>query len=207
MWDVTVAISSRVPTYLGDPSYKRRLVQSIADGKTADVSLLTLSAHIGTHVDAPSHLIAGGKTVDALDLGILIGPACVVGFSGRGPITEEFLEGAGIPAGQERVLFKTRNSDLWDMPEFQNDYVGLNVEAADWLIDNGTRLVGIDYLSIDAPGNPDLPAHRALLDNEIVVVEGLDLRQVSPGRFNLVCLPMKIEGSEGAPARVILLPE
>jgi arylformamidase len=105
------------------------------------------------------------------------------------------------------VLFKTRNSDLWDMPEFQNDYVGLNVEAADWLIDNGTRLVGIDYLSIDAPGNPDLPAHRALLDNEIVVVEGLDLRQVSPGRFNLVCLPMKIEGSEGAPARVILLPE
>ncbi len=207
MWDVTVAISSRVPTYLGDPSYKRRLVQSIADGKTADVSLLTLSAHIGTHVDAPSHLIAGGKTVDALELGILIGPACVVEFSGRGPITEEFLEGAGIPAGQERVLFKTRNSDLWDMPEFQNDYVGLNVEAADWLIDNGTRLVGIDYLSIDAPGNPDLPAHHALLDNEIVVVEGLDLRKVSPGRFNLVCLPMKIEGSEGAPARVILLPE
>ncbi|MQG76847.1 MAG: cyclase family protein [SAR202 cluster bacterium] len=207
MWDVTLALSSKVPTYLGDPSFKRRLVQAIANGKTADVSLLTLSAHIGTHVDAPSHLFEGGKTVDELDLEVMLGTALVVEFIGQGPITMGFLEKCDIAVSEERVLFKTHNSSLWDRPEFQNDYVGLTVDAADWLIDNGARLVGIDYLSIDAPGNLDLSVHRTLLDNEIVVVEGLDLRQVSPGRYKLVCLPMKIEGSEGAPARVILLPE
>ena len=207
MWDITLAISTKIPTYLGDPSYKRRLVQAIANGDTVDVSLLTLSAHIGTHVDAPSHLVAGGKTVDELDLEVMVGPTRVLEFVGKGPVTMEYLEGSGIVAGEERAVFKTDNSSLWDIPEFQNDYVGLNLDAADWLINNGTRLVGIDYLSIDAPGNPELPVHRELLGNEIVVIEGLDLRQVSPGRYNLVCLPMKIEGSEGAPARVILLPE
>ena len=207
MWDITLALSARLPTYLGDPSYKRRLVQAIADGSTADVSLLTLSAHIGTHVDAPSHLFSGGKTVDELDLEVMVGPALVVEFTGQGPITREFLERSDISVSEERVLFKTHNSSLWDMSEFQNDYVGFNLEAANWLVTNGARLVGIDYLSVDAPGNADLPVHRVLLDSEIVIVEGLDLRQVSPGNYNLVCLPMKIEGSEGAPARVILLPE
>ena len=207
MWDVTLALSSQLPTYLGDPSYKRRLVQAIADGKTADVSLLTLSAHIGTHVDAPSHLFEGGKTVDELDLEVMVGPALVVEFIGQGPITMEFLETSAIPVSEERVLFKTHNSSLWDMPEFQSDYIGLNLEAANWLVTNGTRLAGIDYLSVDAPGNSDLPVHRVLLGNGIVIVEGLDLRPVPPGRYNLVCLPMKIEGCEGAPARVILLPE
>jgi arylformamidase len=207
MWDVTLALSSKVPTYLGDPSYKRRLVQAIADGSTADVSLLTLSAHIGTHVDAPSHLLRGGKTVDELDLEVMLGPALVVEFTGQGPITMEFLERSDISVSEKRVLFKTHNSSLWDMPEFQSDYIGLNLEAANWLVTNGTRLAGIDYLSVDAPGNPDLPVHRVLLDNGVVIIEGLDLRQVPPGRYNLVCLPMKIEGSEGAPARVILLPE
>ena len=206
MWDVTVTIDSTVPTYLGDPSFKRRVVQAIADGKPADVSLLTLSAHTGTHVDAPSHLIPGGKTVDALDLTAMVGLARVVEFDAPGAITAEFLKGIDNLSADERILFKTRNSSLWEKQVFAEDYVGLSVDAANWLIDKGVRLVGIDYLSIDAPGDADLPVHRALLANDVVVVESLNLMQVSEGHYQLVCLPMKVGGSEGAPARVILLP-
>lgn len=206
IWDVTLSLGSAIPTYRGDPSYKRRVVQAIADGRPADVSMLTMSAHIGTHVDAPSHVILGGKTVDALDLDVMVGPVRVVEFDGLGPITAEFLEGADIVEAQERIIFKTRNSSLWEQSEFQDDYVGLSLDGANWLINKGVKLVGIDYLSIDAPGAPDLPVHRALLSSGVVVVEGLDLRLVTQGPYNLVCLPMKIEGSEGAPARVILLP-
>ena len=206
MWDVTVTIDSTMPTYLGDPSFKRRVVQAISDGKPADVSLLTLSAHIGTHVDAPSHLIPGGKTVDALDLGVMVGRARVVEFDAPGTITAEFFEGITNLGADERILLKTRNSSLWEKREFTQDYVGLSVDAADWLIDKGFKLVGIDYLSIDAPGNVDLPVHRALLTNDVVVVESLNLEQVPEGHYQLVCLPMKVGGSEGAPARVILLP-
>ncbi len=206
MWDVTVTIDSTVPTYLGDPSFKRRVVQAIADGKPADVSLMTLSAHVGTHVDAPSHLIPGGKTVDDLDLTVMVGLARVVEFDAQGAITAEFLEGIDSLATDERILFKTRNSSLWEKRVFAEDYVGLRVDAADWLIANGVRLVGIDYLSIDAPGDANLPVHRAFLANDVVVVESLDLSQVPEGHYQLVCLPMKVGGSEGAPARVILLP-
>ena len=206
MWDVTVTIDSTVPTYLGDPSFKRRVVQAISDGKPADVSLLILSAHIGTHVDAPSHLIPGGKTVDALDLGVMVGRARVVEFDAPGAITAEFFEGINNLGADERILLKTRNSSLWEKREFTQDYVGLSVDAADWLIGKGFKLVGIDYLSIDAPGNVDLPVHRALLTNDVVVVESLNLEQVPEGHYQLVCLPMKVGGSEGAPARVILLP-
>ena len=206
MWDVTVTIDSTVPTYLGDPSFKRRVVQAIADGKPADVSLLTLSAHTGTHVDAPSHLIPGGKTVDALDLTAMVGLARVVEFDAPGAITAGFLKGIDSLSADERILFKTRNSSLWEKQVFAEDYVGLSVDAADWLIANGVRLVGIDYLSIDAPGDANLPVHRALLANDVVVVESLNLMQVSEGHYQLVCLPMKVGGSEGAPARVILLP-
>ena len=206
MWDVTVTIDSTTPTYLGDPSFKRRVVQAIADGKPADVSLLTLSAHTGTHVDAPSHLIPGGKTVDALDLTAMVGLARVVEFDAPGAITAGFLKGIDSLSADERILFKTRNSSLWEKQVFAEDYVGLSVDAADWLIANGVRLVGIDYLSIDAPGDANLPVHRALLANDVVVVESLNLMQVSEGHYQLVCLPMKVGGSEGAPARVILLP-
>ena len=206
MWDVTVTIDSTVPTYLGDPSFKRRVVQAIADGKPADVSLLTLSAHTGTHVDAPSHLIPGGKTVDVLDLTAMVGLARVVEFDAPGAITAEFLKGIDSLSADERILFKTRNSSLWKKQVFAEDYVGLSVDAAEWLIAKGVRLVGIDYLSIDAPGDANLPVHRALLANDVVVVESLNLMQVSEGHYQLVCLPMKVGGSEGAPARVILLP-
>ena len=206
MWDVTVTIDSTLPTYLGDPSFKRRIVQAIADGKPADVSLLTLSAHIGTHVDAPSHLIPGGKTVDELDLTVMVGPVRVVEFDEPSAITAEFLEGIAGLAADERILFKTGNSSLWEERRFAEEYVGLSVDAANWIIDKGIRLVGIDYLSIDAPGDTDLPVHRALLANDIVVVESMNLSQVPAGHYQLVCLPMKVGGSEGAPARVILLP-
>jgi len=204
--DVTVRIGPEIPSYEGDPVYKRRVVQSMTDGKPADVSMLTLSAHAATHVDAPSHLILGGKTVDQLELDVLIGPACVVEYEGRGPIPLEFMKAAGIRPEHERILFKTRNSALWGSREFVEDYVGISREAANWLVHRGVRLIGIDYLSVDPPGDSDLPIHRILLSNGIVVVEGLDLSTAEQGEYILLCLPVKIEGCEGAPARVVLIP-
>lgn len=207
IFDVTLSIGSSTPTYLGDPSYKRRLVQSIAGNDLTDVSLLTMSAHIGTHVDAPSHLIDGANSIDHIPLSILVGRVLVVEFIGKGPITPNQLEMMSIPNSHQRVLFKTRNSALLGRKEFVEDYVGITEAAAFYLVQHGVKLVGIDYLSIDAPGNPKLPAHRALLAKDVVIVEGLDLSDIHPGEYTLVCLPLKIEGSEGAPARAILLPK
>lgn len=205
IFDVSLTIGPHLPTYQGDPSFKRRLVQTLAKGDICDLSLLTFSAHIGTHVDAPSHLIQGSTTIDALNLELLIGPAYIIEFTGLGPINEEFLASANIPQGQTRLLFKTRNAHLWDSSEFSSDYVGLTPNAAAWLVKNKFQLIGIDYLSVDAPNNSGLPAHHILLSDGLVVVEGLNLSMVEEGLYQLICLPMKIAGAEGAPARVILI--
>ncbi|MQF82683.1 cyclase family protein [SAR202 cluster bacterium AD-802-E10_MRT_200m] len=205
IFDISLTIGPDIPTYKGDPGFKRRLVQTIDNGDVTDVSLLTFSAHIGTHVDAPSHLIQGGIPVDELNLETLIGPAYIVEFPGLGPIEEEFLASANIPEGQTRLIFKTRNSYLWDDPKFADQFVGLTPRAADWLVRKKFSLIGIDYLSVDAPAEPNLPVHRTLLSNGLIVVEGLNLSMVKEGPYHLICLPMKIGGSEGAPARVVLL--
>jgi arylformamidase len=187
-------------TYEGDPRVHLERALSIAEGAAANVSRLDFGVHTGTHVDAPLHFIEGAPGTESLALDVLVGPAHVVDATGvEQVLDEERLRGIGLPAEAERLIFKTRNSSLWELEEFSHDFVHLTGSGARYLIGRGTRLVGIDYLSV---GDED--AHRGLLGAGIVAVEGLDLRSVEPGEYQLVCLPLRL-GSDGAPARAILI--
>ena len=189
--DVSVPIRPGMVTYPGDPEVRLERVSSIAEGAVANISRLDFGVHSGTHVDAPLHFIDGAPGAEALPIDVLVGPCVVV----------DGLD-AEVAPGTERVLFKTSNSRLWERDEFSEDSVKLGGDAAQVLVDKGVRLVGIDYLSIG-----DEEAHRVLLGAGVVAVEGLDLRGVEPGECRLVCAPLKLVGSDGAPARVFLLRE
>ena len=199
--DISVPIRERMPVYPGNAGVALRRVDSIADGAVANVSAVDLGAHTGTHVDAPNHFIDGAPGVDAVALAPLMGDAVVVDATAVDKTLDAAaVAAAGVPAGAERVLFRTRNSQLWEQDEFSEDFVSFDASGARALLDAGVRLVGIDYLSIGDPG-----AHRALLGADVAVVEGLDLRAVEPGPYQLVCLPLKLVGSDGGPARAVLL--
>ena len=170
------------------------------------VSRLEIGAHFGTHVDAPAHFVRGGAGVDRLALELLVGPAQVVHVPDAAVLTAEVLDGLSIPPGTERLLFRTRNSERWagGMEEFHEDYVGFTDAGARWLVARGVRLVGIDYLSISSYDDL-MPPHLTLLGAGVIVVEGLDLRGIAPGAYQLVCLPLKLVDGDGAPARAILI--
>jgi arylformamidase len=190
-----------MPIYHDNPGYSKRLDSAIADGATANVTALELGAHTGTHVDGPSHFYDGFAGTEALDVGAMVGPCAVVEIADRGlePIDRSALEAADVPAGAERVLLKTTNSQLWERDEFTRDFIRLDGSGAEFVLERGIRLVGIDYLSI---GDGD--AHRALLGEPIVALEGLDLRRVEPGAYILLALPLRLQGTDGAPSRVLL---
>jgi arylformamidase len=188
--DVSVPVRPGMVTYPGDPEVRLERVSSIAEGEIANISRLDFGVHTGTHVDAPVHFVDGAAGAETLPLDVLVGPCVVV----------DGLEPAAVPAGSERVLFKTPNGRLWERDDFADDFVKLDGEGAQALVAGGVRLVGIDYLSIG-----DEEAHQVLLEAGIVAVEGLDLRRVEPGKYLLVCAPLKLVGSDGAPARVLLL--
>jgi arylformamidase len=199
--DVSIPIRTRMPIWPGNVGVAVRRVQAIADGAVANVSAVDLGAHTGTHVDAPNHFLEGEPGVDTVALEPLIGDAVVVDATGfKTTVDAAPVAALGVPAGTERVLLKTRNSQLWKRDEFSDDFVALDESGARALLDLGVRLVGIDYLSIGDPG-----AHRALLGARTAVVEGLDLRAVAPGPYRLVCLPLKLVGSDGGPARAVLV--
>jgi len=199
--DVSIPIRTRMPIYPANPGVALRRIDAIADGAVANVSAVDLGAHTGTHVDAPNHFLDGAGGVDTVALAPLIGPAVVVDATAVDKTLDAAaVAAAGVPAGAERVLFKTRNSQLWEQDEFSEDFVSFDASGARALLDAGVRLVGIDYLSVGDPG-----AHRALLGADVAVVEGLDLRAVEPGPYQLVCLPLKLVGSDGGPARAVLL--
>ena len=198
--DISVPIRPDMHVYPGNPGVRLELHESIAEGAIANVSKLELGVHSGTHVDAPSHFIDGAAGTESLPLGALVGPAAVVDATGiDGDLDEDALASLDLPA-VDRLLLKTTNSALWGEPSFTHDFIRLNGSGARHLIERGIRLIGIDYLSI---GDED--AHRELLGAGVVPLEGLDLRGVEPGAYQLVCLPLKLEGSDGAPARAILL--
>jgi len=198
--DISVPIRMTMPIYEGNPGVSLERVLSILDGEAANVSRLDLGVHTGTHVDAPLHFIEGAPSAETLPLDPLVGPAFVAdATSVDGPVDDVALEACGIPSGTERVLLKTRNGAHWDRDEFTHDFVRLDGAGARWLVEAGVRLVGIDYLSI---GDED--AHRTLLAAGVVPLEGLDLRAVEPGGYELLCLPLKLVGSDGAPARALL---
>jgi arylformamidase len=160
-------------------------------------------------VDAPAHFIENGASIEQLPLEILMGPVTVVELLEAEVITPELLEAQTLAPETRRLLIKTKNSALWDDPghPFNPDFVALNSESARWIVNKGIDLVGIDYLSIQMFKETDAPTHRTLLEAGIIIVEGLDLRKVDPGDYQLFCLPIKLAGCEGAPARAILIEE
>jgi arylformamidase len=197
--DVTIPVRPGMVTYPGDPPVRVERFASLAAGATANVSRLELSAHAGTHVDAPLHFLDGAGAVDALELDVLIGPAEVVDATDlAGGLDVAAL--ARLPSEAPRLLFKTRNSELWARDEVVAGAVELTPAAAREFVRRGARLVGIDYLSIG-----DDEVHRVLLAAGVVILESLDLRGVEPGACTLLCLPLKLAGADGAPARAVLL--
>lgn len=208
IFDVSVPLSSRTPIYPGDPEIQITDWQSLSDGDAANVSLLHFGAHTGTHIDAPAHFIEGAPRLESLPLEVLIGEAVVI------EVPEE-LKSIDLNFVQEhcervviRVLFKTRNSSLWNLHngEFQQDFTYLDPVAAKELVQRGVKLVGIDYLSIEGFGQEQHPTHFELLSHGVVIVEGLNLSNVTPGKYELICLPLRIRGGsgDGAPARAVL---
>ena len=205
-YDITLTITPDLPTWPGDPGIEIKRVEKIEEGSNANVSRIDMGVHTGTHVDAPYHFLQEGITIEQLNLSLLTGRAYVLHLPEVDEITAEVLENAQIPPRTRRVLFKTRNSDFWSTKDeiFQEDFVGLSADGAEYLVRRGVKLVGMDYLSI-APFKKSRPTHEKLLEADVVIVEGLDLSEVSQGRYTLYCLPLKIANSDGAPARAILI--
>jgi arylformamidase len=206
IYDITVPISETVPIYAGDPGVSVTAAKSFADGDAVNVSQISFGLHTGTHVDAPNHFIDGTKRVHEIDPEKLIGPCRVV------QVPENVVaigpQHVGDISGVSRILFKTQNSAFWNKPEtgFREDYSYLTLETAKYLVENDVVLVGIDYLSIEKSGSPGHPVHVTLLEKEIVILEGVDLREVPAGDYGLICMPLKYigAGGDGAPARTIL---
>jgi len=208
IYDVSVPISARTPIYPGDPGIEIGQWLSLAAGDAANVSVLHFGAHTGTHVDAPAHFIPGAAKLQSMSLEILIGETHLVEIPIDVMALNEDVISAAFPAGAKRVLFKTRNSAFWneDTGQFRSDYTYISPDGARRLVAEGVRLVGIDYLSVERFRPERHDTHETLLSNGVVIVEGLDLREVPAGTYEMTCLPLKIaEGSgDGAPARTIL---
>ena len=206
IYDVTVPISTETPIYKSDPGVEIDSFKSIATGATANVSKAAFGVHTATHVDAPNHFIEGAKRIHELDPQKLLGPCRVIEVDESVVAIEP--EHIGDIDGITRVIFKTRNSAFWNTPEdgFRTDFTYLTPETAKLLVASGVVLVGIDYLSIEKSGSPGHPVHMTLLENEVVILEGVDLRDVPPGDYDLICMPMKYIGAtgDGSPARTFL---
>jgi arylformamidase len=201
--DVSVPLQSGLPTYPGNPEFELQAVKRIAEGGSSNVSRLILGTHSGTHVDAPRHFFEQGTGVDHLSLDLLVGRARVVAMTRRGGIGEPDLAEAGLRE-DIRVLLKTPNSALWNSDRFHEDYTYLTEAGARYLVQQGVKVVGIDYLSVEQFKKAGAPAHHTLLSQGVVIIEGLNLAEADPGMYEMYCLPLRIAGADGAPARVVL---
>ncbi len=205
-YDITVPIYPGMPIWPDDRSVSMERTKSISRGDVCNLTAVTMCVHAGTHIDAPSHFIDRGRDVDAIPLEILNGPCRVIETDADPVIEKKHIENLGLE-GCRRILFKTRNSELWknNITSFREDFVSLGLSAAEHLIRMGIVLVGIDYLSIEAfQAKEGIPVHNTLLKNNIVILESVDLSAVTAGEYELVCLPLKITGVDGAPVRAIL---
>lgn len=195
--DISTPLRDGMPVYPGDPPVRITLCQRMADGDPADVTELAMPAHVGTHVDAPAHAIPGAAGVDGLDPDVLIGRARVVAVVAGPRVDAEAVRRWALEERDSRLLLRT------GAPE---GGAGLTADAAAELVRHGVRLVGVDTMSISAPGADPLPVHRILLEAGVVIVEGLALDAAPPGAYDLVCLPVLIPGADGAPARALVRP-
>jgi arylformamidase len=206
IYDVTFPLSEKTPVYEGDPTVKIDVCAELSKGDAANVTQLCFGAHTATHVDAPNHFIDGTRQVHELELEKLIGDCTVLELDKNiMAIEKQHVENL---ENSERVLFKTRNSEFWNEPEkgFRKDFTYITPEAARVLVEKGIKLVGIDYLSVEKFGAKSFETHLTLLEREVVIIEGLDLRGVPAGNYELICLPLKVisETGDGAPARTVL---
>jgi arylformamidase len=205
LYDISLTISEDFPTWPGDPPIELKMISQIEKGDLANVTHLSTPVHIGTHIDAPDHFLGNGKTVEDIPLDYLVGSVLVLEMPSPEIITVHDLEANNIPEGTRRILFKTANSDYWNEEKltFQKNFIALGPDAAARLVEMGVNVVGVDYLSVAAYNDP-VPTHKILLEAGVLIIEGLDLSRVSAGDYKLYCLPLKIAGSDGAPARVLL---
>jgi arylformamidase len=205
VYDISVLLGEENITFPGDVPYSRETAFSITAGDYCNLSNLILCAHSGTHIDAPAHFIEGAKTIEEFPVERFILPCCVVNIEGEGPVKSEDLKGIDIHKGHA-LLFRTQNSlcGLSRGGTFSETHVYLSEDAAAFCVELGVSLVGIDYISVDKYGE-DSPIHRMLLDNDVLILEGIDLKPIPAGRYMLIALPLRIKGAEGAPARAILL--
>jgi len=204
--DISLPVFPGMVVWPDNPSVTLLRTQDQAKGDTATLSELSLGVHTGTHLDAPLHFVPGGAGVDALALDVLCGPALVCHALEADALTAEVFEGMNVPVGTIRLLIRTRNSELWarDVREFNTDYVAVTADGARWLVERGVKLIGVDYLSV-APYPDPITPHDILLRAGIIPVEGLNLSDIAPGNYTLTCLPLKLVGADGAPARAILV--
>jgi arylformamidase len=203
--DISVPLRTGMVHYPGDPPVKLDLDQDLDKGDPVTVTRISMSAHAGTHVDAPRHFLKGTASIDDMPVDATNGAARVITITDEESIKLPELEGHDIVSG-EILLFKTRNSSLWSHDTFRRDFVYLSTPAAVYLAEKGVRAVGIDYLSVDGFEKNEGEAHRILLEASVWIIEGLDLSAVEPGRYDLMCLPLRIEGGEAAPARALVRP-
>ncbi len=205
-WDISVPLSVDLPVWPGDPKVSIERTSRIEDGANANVSRMDIGVHTGTHVDAPYHFLQGAPTIESLSLDKLIGPVQVVRIpEDFSIITAELVQACGIKPETRRVLFKTVSSTFWSKygSQFRTEFVGIDESGAKELVSREIQLVGTDYLSV-SPFKQSRPTHEAFLRAAVILLEGLDLTDVEPGDYNLICLPLKIKGSDGAPARAVL---
>ncbi len=201
--DVSAPVKQGMVHWPGDPEIHIERVEDIAKGDEATVSGISMGAHTGTHIDAPLHFIAAGRSIDEMPLDVMVGPARVIEVKDREAIKVEELEKHRILSG-ERILFKTRNSGLWQDDCFHEDFVSLTAGAARYLAGLKVAAIGIDYLSVGGYHENGAEVHRTLLEGHVWIIEGLDLTGVQAGSYDLICLPLKIEKGEAAPARAVL---
>lgn len=212
IYDISIPISPTTVVWPDDSQVAIRNLFKIADGDNANVSQISMSLHTGTHIDAPYHFIDNGKTIDQVPLEKLVGKVLVMAFADHiKVINEQAL--VSHPMLQEllnakKVLFKTSNSSHLDMSQgkFSEDYVGIDKSGAQYLAGLNLDLIGVDYLSVAIFDDTQEP-HQILLSKEVVLLEGITLKKIPPGFYNLYCLPLPVSGSDGAPARTILIQE
>jgi arylformamidase len=202
--DVSVAVHDGMAHWPGDPECHIKRVVSMDDGAVCNLTHLSLSAHTATHMDAPRHFIADGLTMDQMPLEAVIGPCRIIELDAQDQITPGHLRPHRLRRG-ERLLFKTRNSSRsWARDSFDRDFVSIRQDAAAFLVKRGVQTVGVDYLSIGGYEKDGVETHQIMLGAGIWVIEGLNLSAVESGRYDLICLPLKIAGADGAPCRVVL---
>lgn len=193
-----------MPLYPGDQPYALEPMLRTNEGAVCNLSRLVMGTHTGTHIDAPWHFNPQGKRIHEIPLARLIGLAWVADLQGYPLITAEALDKANIPPTITRLLLKTDNSALWDIQEFRQDYVALAPDAGEWLVKHCIDVVGLDYLSVERFGAPKPEVHHRLCGAGVVIIEGLNLKGVEAGAYELLCMPLLVEGGDGAPARVAL---